>query len=81
MILKVDNKGAVDLFNGWGVAGRTRHIAVRLNFMRELKEAGILEVVWCSTEDNTSDIHTKNLATGPFNKHTKTYCGEDEYYM
>ena len=44
MLLWMDNKGAVDLFNGWGVSGRTRHIGTKLNFLRELKEEGTLEV-------------------------------------
>ena len=29
MVLKVDNKGAVDLINGWSVCGRSRHIEVK----------------------------------------------------
>ena len=28
MILKVDNKGAVDLANNWSIGGRTQHIEV-----------------------------------------------------
>jgi hypothetical protein len=28
MILKIDNKGAVDLANNWSIGGRTRHIEI-----------------------------------------------------
>ncbi len=45
MILHVDNSGAVDLINSWASGGRTRHMDTRLNFLRELKEEGILNVV------------------------------------
>ena len=46
MILEVDNKGAVDLANNWTVGGRTRHTEVRVNFLRELKDEGIVKVRW-----------------------------------
>ena len=45
MILEVDNKGAFDLANNWSVGGRTQHVDVRKNYLRELKEPGILIVV------------------------------------
>ena len=42
MILEVDNQGAVDLANNWSAGGRTCHVDVRQNFLRKLKEDGIL---------------------------------------
>eukprot|EP01082_Thalassiosira_pseudonana_P005580 g5185.t1 g5185 contig19:116136-117317(-) len=42
MILEMDNKGAVDLANSWRIGGRTRHIDVRMHFLRELKSQGLL---------------------------------------
>jgi hypothetical protein len=39
MVLEMDNKGAVDLINSFGIGGRTRHIDVKQCFLRELKEA------------------------------------------
>ena len=38
MVLEMDNKGAVDLANSWSVGGRTRHVDVRMYFLRELKD-------------------------------------------
>lgn len=60
MILYVDNKGAVDLANNWSVGGRTRHMDVKQNYLRELKEAGFLIVKWKSGDELTPDIGTKN---------------------
>ena len=48
MILYMDNKGGVDIFNNWSIAGHTRAISVRLAYIRELKEAGILQIKWIS---------------------------------
>ena len=44
MILEIDNKGAVDIANNWSAGGRTRHI--KMNFLRDLKEEGIIKVIW-----------------------------------
>jgi len=79
MILRIDNKGAMDLTHNWSVGGRTRHVDVRYMFLRELKEEGILVTEWISTDDNASDIFTKNLGGPKFEKHTSVYCGVDEY--
>ena len=75
-----DNKGAVDLVNGWFVGGGTKHIDIRLNFLRELKESKVIRVQWIATDKTTSDLHTKNLEQKAFEQHTKVHCGEDEYY-
>jgi hypothetical protein len=56
MILEMDNKGAKDLANNWSVGGRTRHVDVRQYFLRELKEEGIIQVVWLPTARNSSDL-------------------------
>ena len=76
MILKVDNKGAVDLANNWMVGGRTRHTEVRVNFLRELKDDGIVKVRWILGDKNDADIHTKNLGGPAFEKHSKVYNGK-----
>jgi hypothetical protein len=46
MILDVDNKDAVDLVNTFSGRGRTRHIETRQYYLRELKEMGIISVIW-----------------------------------
>ena len=79
MILEVNNQGAVDLANNWSAGGRTRHVDVRQNFLRELKEAGILIVKWIPGPKNDVDLHTKNLAATDFEKHVAVYTGKDEY--
>lgn len=79
MILEMDNIGAIDLSNNWSMGGRTKHIDVRFHWLRELKLQGILQIVWISSDDNTADIHTKNLSGPAFERHGMVYFGEDEY--
>ena len=61
MILMVDNKGAKDLANNWSVGGLTQHIDIRYYFLHELKEAGLVQMVWQHGVHNCTDLFTKNL--------------------
>ena len=73
MILYVDNKAVEDIVNGWTVGGRTRHIANKQAFLREMKERGELRVIYRKGTDMCSDLFTKNLTGTLFNKHIKFY--------
>jgi hypothetical protein len=79
MVLQCDNKGACDLANNWSAGGRTRHTAVKIMFLRELKEEGLLVVEWISSVHMCSDLFTKNLGDKDFKKHTEVYVGKDGY--
>jgi hypothetical protein len=79
MVLEVDNKGTKDLAHNWSVGGRTRHIATKINFLRELKEEGIIIVKWIPMKSNTSDLFTKNLGGSAFEWQAAYYVGVDEY--
>ena len=43
-----------------------------INFMRELKESGIIKVNWVPTEQNCADMFTKNLPGKVFYKTRST---------
>ena len=43
MLLWSDSKGVVDIANGWTIGGRTRHMAIKCHFLRELVESGIIK--------------------------------------
>jgi hypothetical protein len=68
MLLYVDNQGTVDLANNWSVGGRTRHVDVKQNYLRELKEKGFIRVLHRSGTEITPDISTKNV---DLNQHMK----------
>jgi hypothetical protein len=79
MKLVIDNKGAVDYANTWSSGGRMRHACIKLSFLRELKESGLISIKWCKSEDIPADIFTKNLGGTLFNKHAAVFCGDDDY--
>ena len=80
MIIECDNKGAVDLVNGYQVGAGTKHIDIRTFFVRDLKDEGIIEVKWIPTSENESDICTKNARESTYLEHIKRFVGDDEYF-
>ena len=78
MMIHSDNKGAVDLVNGWSVGGGTKHMDCRIMFLRELKESGTIRIQWVPTDNNESDIYTKNVDKKPFLKHVSNICEEEK---
>ena len=71
MTLWVDNKGAVDLANSLSIGGRTRHVDVRMHFLREPKEEGTMITRWISGDQNPSDSFGENMPFQSFEKHVK----------
>ena len=67
MVLQMDNKGTIDLFNNYSVGGRTHHIQARVWFMRDLHKSVRIKYEWIPSEDNFTDIFTKNLDAATFN--------------
>jgi hypothetical protein len=55
MILEVYNKGEVELVKNYSVGGRIQYVETRQYFLRQLKEEGIIKVIWTPGELNSSD--------------------------
>jgi hypothetical protein len=58
--IKVDNVGAIFLANNYTTSQRTRHIDVRVHFVRQFIEDGIFQINFVRSEENDADIFTKN---------------------
>ena len=64
----VDNKGAIFLSEN-PVVKRTKHIDTRYHIIREHIENGIVTVQFISSDENISDIFTKNTSENIYEKH------------
>ena len=53
-----------------------RAVATRFAHLRELKEAGDLEINWINGESNSSDLFTKNVDGATYEKHDLSYCAD-----
>jgi hypothetical protein len=60
-IIYEDNTGAIFLVKNQQVGQRTKHISIRAHFIRDLWSQGYLDVQFVRSEDNESDICTKNV--------------------
>ena len=63
-----DNVGAIALANTRKHLRRTKHIDIRYHFVREQRESGFIEFVFCETKNMVADILTKNLPRPAFKR-------------
>jgi Reverse transcriptase (RNA-dependent DNA polymerase) len=74
MVLHVDNQGVRELVNNWSVGSRTRHVATKAMFLRELKGWGMLAIEYLLGNKMSADLLTKNLPGHVFDKHIEFFC-------
>ena len=79
MILYGDNTGVMELVNNWSVGGRTRHVATKTMFLRELKECGWLVIEYKPGSLMRTDPMTKNLPKPLFETHSSYFVTNDEF--
>ena len=68
MIIYEDNQSTICLAKNQAVHGRTKHIDIKYHFIRDLVEAGKIELVYCTTKNMAADIFTKELSIRQFEK-------------
>jgi hypothetical protein len=71
MQVKVDNMGAIHMSENTTPSARTRHADIRQKFTADLQDKGLIKVDFVKSEDNTSDILTKNVSVDLFKYHTQ----------
>ena len=71
IVIRVDNLGAVFMSENVSVSQRTKHVDVRYRFVQEFVFDGFIKVIFVKTEDNDSDIFTKNLGGDLHERHSK----------
>ena len=71
IVLHQDNTSAINLLKHSGNTGRTKHIALRYNMIRETIVKHNIQVVYTPTRDMTADILTKPLGPQLFSHHQK----------
>jgi hypothetical protein len=70
IMVKVDNRGAIDLAkseisqNGF----QTKHMDIRLHFVRELLEVGLITLAYVSSAVNAADFLTKPIGKCPLRR-------------
>ena len=68
----VDNIGAIYMADNEVSSGRTKHIDIRHHFIREMVMDEFLKIKFVRSEQNRSDIFTKNTTQQVHKEHTPT---------
>ena len=66
----VDNMGAIFLANNSTSGTRTKHMDIKLHFVRHYIEDGIIQIEFVKSEDNKSDMCAKNVKQELLDKYT-----------
>jgi hypothetical protein len=68
VVLKLDNKSAINLAKNPISHGKSKHIETRFHFLRDQVSKGKLKLEFCSSEDQQADIFTKAVKRDQFLK-------------
>jgi hypothetical protein len=73
MTIRVDNTGAIYLANNQTIGQRSKHIDIRIHFVRNMIINGTLKTIFVKSEENGADIFTKNVPENLYNYHINKY--------
>ena len=68
----VDNRSAIEICRTLKVRSAVKHINVRINYIRELINARVIELVFIPSKYNVADVLTKPLGRSNHDRHTLT---------
>lgn len=63
-----DNSSTIKLLKNPVLHGRSKHIDVKYHFLRDLTNDGVINLIYCRSEDQIADILTKPLKFLAFQK-------------
>ena len=66
--LSGDNQGSIFIASNPVTEARSKHIAIRYHYIREVYEKGIVDIYYIDGNDNPADMFTKNLGAVKFVK-------------
>jgi hypothetical protein len=65
--------GAIFMPKNASATSRSRHVDARYHFVKEFVEDGFLRIVFVKSNDNKSDIFTKNISSELYDCHVRNY--------
>ena len=70
-ILRCDNQSCMAIAKNPVFHTRTKHIEIQYHYMRELINDEIVELEYCPTSENATDIFTKALGAEQLQQHLR----------
>ena len=78
--VKVDNVGAIYMSQNQASSTRTRHMDTRWFYVNDLQDDGLIIVKFVRSEENISDVATKNVSAMTMDKHIDAITAERNYW-
>ena len=79
--VKVDNVGAIYMSQNQASSTRTRHMDTRWFYVNDLQDDGLIAVKFVRSEDNVSDVATKNVTADTMKKHINALTASRDYWL
>ncbi|CAB9499063.1 expressed unknown protein [Seminavis robusta] len=76
--VKIDNVGAIFMSENKTSASRTRHMDTRWHYVNQMQQDGLVKIDFVRSEDNVSDIGTKNVNVETLDRHAPKLTGDKE---
>jgi hypothetical protein len=73
IVCHVDNVGAIFIAENATATPKSKHIDTRAKYVLQLISEGFLKVLFVKTDENSSDIFTKNMSGETLEKHMNDY--------
>ena len=70
ILIKGDNDGSISMVKNHQFHNRSKHIAIRWHWVRELVEQGLVSIESCRDPQQTADVLTKALPRPKHHQHT-----------
>ena len=67
-LIYCDNSSTIKLSKNPMMHGKNKHIDVRFHFLRDLSKEGIIDLIYCKSEEQITNIMTKPLKLSAFQK-------------
>ena len=80
IIVYVDNVKAIFMAENNTATQRTRHIDARYHFVRKYILEGYIKIQFVRSEDNYSDVFTKNVKQDVYQRHYPTYLSDRTHF-
>ena len=67
--VKIDNIGAIFMSENNTSTSSTRHMDTRWHYVNDLQKDGLIKIDFVASEDNASDVATKNVTVDVMDSH------------
>jgi hypothetical protein len=79
IICRVDNVGAIFIAENSTATLKSKHIDTRAKYVAKYITDGFLKIVFVKSEENQSDMFTKNVSSETLERHSERYiCTKEE---